>query len=86
MTSQTPRVVQASEAKARLLQLLDFVEQGETVVITRRGRPIARLSPEADSRREDVKAAIADIREAGRRRGKITVDELIAARDAGRRI
>lgn len=33
------------QAKARLSELLDKVETGDAVVITRRGRPIARLSP-----------------------------------------
>jgi len=32
------------EAKTRLSQLLDKVEAGEEVVITRHGRPTARLS------------------------------------------
>ena len=33
------------EAKTRLGQLLDLVEQGEEVTITRRGRPVARPAP-----------------------------------------
>src|SRR5437868_5222296 len=33
------------EAKTHLPQLLDRVERGEVVVITRRGRPAARLVP-----------------------------------------
>ena len=37
------RTIQASEAKTKLLQLLDAVERGEAFVITRHGRPIARL-------------------------------------------
>ena len=40
------RSIQAAEAKTHLLQgLLDEVERGETVVITRHGKPIARLVP-----------------------------------------
>ncbi|HVL37084.1 MAG TPA: type II toxin-antitoxin system prevent-host-death family antitoxin [Burkholderiales bacterium] len=35
------------EAKTKLAELLDKVEAGETVVITRRGRPVARLVPAA---------------------------------------
>jgi len=34
------------EAKAHLSKLLDKVEAGEQIVITRHGRPVARLSPE----------------------------------------
>jgi len=37
------REVQASEAKAHLPQLLDAVERGETIVITRHGRAIAGI-------------------------------------------
>jgi prevent-host-death family protein len=34
-----------SEAKNRLSALLELVRRGETVVITNRGRPVARLEP-----------------------------------------
>lgn len=44
------REIQASEAKARLSQVLDEVERGETVIITRHGRAVARIIPEADCR------------------------------------
>ena len=37
--------VGAFEAKSRLGQLLDWVEAGEEVVITRRGKVVARLVP-----------------------------------------
>ena len=37
--------VSATEAKAKLLSLLDQVADGEDVEITRHGRPIARLTP-----------------------------------------
>ena len=37
--------VGAFEARSRLGQLLDWVEAGEEVVITRRGKPVARLVP-----------------------------------------
>lgn len=36
------------EAKARLSELLDKVGQGEEVVITRRGVPVAHLAPVED--------------------------------------
>jgi prevent-host-death family protein len=53
------REVQASEAKTHLPQLLDDVEHGETIIITRHGRPIARLVPDAETRRAEVADAIA---------------------------
>lgn len=34
-----------ADAKARLSELIDKVEAGETVEITRRGKPAARLVP-----------------------------------------
>jgi prevent-host-death family protein len=41
----TPMVtVNLAQAKARLSELLDKVENGEAVVITRHGRPVANLS------------------------------------------
>jgi prevent-host-death family protein len=53
--------IQASEAKTHLPQLLDRVEHGETIVITRHGRPIAQLIPAADRRREETIQALADL-------------------------
>ncbi len=37
--------VTLAEAKAHLSQLLDQVEAGKEVVITRRGQPVARITP-----------------------------------------
>ncbi len=34
-----------ADAKARLSELIDKVEAGETVEITRRGKPVARVAP-----------------------------------------
>ena len=39
------------EAKARLSELIDRAEVGETVVITRAGRPVAHLVAEPEVRR-----------------------------------
>lgn len=39
------------EAKTHLPRLLDEVEHGEEVTITRHGKPVARLVPVADARR-----------------------------------
>lgn len=51
------RVVNVSEAKAQLSRLLLEVERGETVVIGRAGRPVARLvAYEADSTPRDLDA------------------------------
>ena len=37
------REVQASEAKTHFARLLDEVERGETIIITRHGQAIARI-------------------------------------------
>jgi prevent-host-death family protein len=78
------REVQASEAKTHFPSLLDEVERGETLIITRHGRPIARLVPEVDRRQEEIRRVIEDMKAAGARLGKISVEELISARDEGR--
>ncbi len=77
------REVQASEAKTHLPSLLDEVERGETIIITRHGRPIARIVPEADRRQAEIDAAIARIQERRARAGRVTLDELLSARHEG---
>jgi prevent-host-death family protein len=77
--------IQASEAKIHLPRLLDEVERGETLIITRHGRRIARIVPEVDRRQEEVDSAIARITGLGSRATRISPAELLAARDEGRR-
>ncbi len=43
--------VGAFEAKNKLGQLLDWVEAGEDIVITRRGKVVARLVPPGSARK-----------------------------------
>ncbi len=66
------------EAKTQLPRLLDEVERGETITITRHGRPVARLVP-LGGRRRSVQEAIEAL-EAFRQThtlGGITIKELI---------
>jgi len=79
------REIQASDAKARLAQLLDDVERGETLIITRHGRAIARIVPEVDRRQEEVDRALASIRELRKRTRKITIEEIVSAKEEGRK-
>jgi prevent-host-death family protein len=79
------REIQASEAKVHLAQLLDDVERGATLIITRHGRAIARIVPEVDRRQEEIDRALAGIRDLRGRTGRITVGELLSARDEGRK-
>ena len=75
---------QASEAKTHFLRLLDEVERGQSVLITRRGRPVARLVPEAGidtERRARAAAAILEIR---KRTKPVSLQEILNARDEGR--
>jgi len=78
------REIQASDAKTHLPRLLDDVERGETVIITRHGRRIARIVPETDRRREEIDKAIANISARRKIMGRITLEELRSARDEGR--
>jgi prevent-host-death family protein len=43
------KVVNVREAKARLSEYLAAVEAGETVVIARRNKPVARLVPAGEA-------------------------------------
>jgi prevent-host-death family protein len=77
-------VVGAFEAKTHLSALLDRVARGEEIVITKRGRPVARPVPAAAADREDVGATIARIKalRAGQTLGGLSWKDL---RDEGRR-
>lgn len=80
------------EAKTHLSELVARVEQGEEVIITRHNKPVAKLvpisevSPELVARR---RAIAAEMQAAGReieaRGGPVTVEEILAWRDEGRR-
>ena len=39
------RTVSATEFKAKCLALLDDVDRGETIMVTKRGRAVAKLEP-----------------------------------------
>lgn len=65
--------VGAFEAKTKFSELLDRVERGEEVVITRHGKPVARLV--TDPARADQAGALADrIRERREAIGKRLAD------------
>ena len=74
----------AFEAKNRLGALLDRVESGEEIVITRRGRPVAKLVPTGPGfDRTKARRAVEGLLEASRgvTLGGSTIRELI---DEGR--
>lgn len=79
--------VGAFEAKNKLSALLDRVEQGEEIIITRHGRPIARLVPAAGIfDRSQAQAALQRMRDRAvqARFGPFDWDSLRADRDASR--
>ncbi|TAN24406.1 MAG: type II toxin-antitoxin system Phd/YefM family antitoxin [Acidobacteria bacterium] len=79
------KTVQCSEAKTHFLRMLDEVEGGETIVITRRGVRVARLVPDREADRRERDQVVTDIRNLGRQNGKITADELVAWKHEGHR-
>ena len=82
--------VAAHEAKAHLSELLDRVEKGEEILITRRGKPVARISRAGPG--HDVGAARAAAADLLAMRDRLALEappfsfeELRALRDEGRR-
>lgn len=67
------------EAKTHLAALLDRVAKGETIEITRRGVPVARLVPVGVDNDRDFKKIAQEIRDLrkGNRLGGISIRELI---------
>jgi prevent-host-death family protein len=82
------KTIQASEAKTHFLRILDKVEKGESVTVSRHGKPIARIvpiPPSDDERRERIERAMANIREIRKRTKPVSIEEILSARDEGRR-
>ena len=78
--------VGAYEAKTHLPQLLDRVESGETITITRHGKAVAKLVPATDEAKHNVGRVIEDFiaysMKQGRTLGGTTIREMI---EEGRR-
>ena len=72
------------DAKTNFSALLERVERGEQIVITRRGKPVARLVPIAKSAKGQVSEAMAKLLELrkGTTLGGLSWKEL---RDTGRK-
>ena len=81
------REVGAFEAKNKFGQLLDWVEHGEEVTITRHGKEVARLVPvRRGFNRDAARAAIQRIRDRAEQRqlGRFDWAEWKSYRDEGR--
>ncbi len=72
------------QARTHFARLLDRVEAGETVTITRHGVPVARLVPVRETSRQQAEAAVNQLRELrrGAKLGGVRIRDLI---EAGRR-
>jgi prevent-host-death family protein len=55
--------VTAFEAKTRFGKLLERVARGEEIVITRHEKPVARIVPEGRGNRQEIRDAVAGLRE-----------------------
>lgn len=79
------RKVGTSEARTHLSALLDEVARGETIIITRRGRPVAWLRPPEAPRPETPVAAARTLRDLRKRVGWATTEDILQMRNEGRR-
>jgi prevent-host-death family protein len=79
------RTIPASEAKTRLAELLSDVERGETIIITRHGRAIARIEPEAAPALEARRVAIEQLKAFRASMPRLSLDEFLEGRHEGHR-
>jgi prevent-host-death family protein len=52
------RSIGSYELKTHLSEVLDAVEHGQTVVVTRHGKPIARISPNGNGASPQTRQAV----------------------------
>ena len=78
------REVDISRARDDFYTLLKEVARGETIVITKRGRPVARLTAPAAPDREAAVYAARTLRGLRERIGWATTEDILQMRDAGR--
>jgi len=76
--------INLKEARKRLGELVSAAEHGETVVLTRRGRTVARLVPPERKRLKRL-PDLAAFRASIKVKGRSLTDELIAMREEERR-
>ncbi len=83
------REVGAFEAKTHLSALLESVESGEHITITRRGKPVAKLVPinqDSTSDRSELILRLDKLRaRISKKSGSFSTKDILSARDAGRR-
>ncbi len=75
----------AYAAKTHFPKLLDRVSEGESVLITRRGKPVAKLVPAEDDHRKRAEAAVRRMEQRRREVVGASLEELIASVHEGHR-
>lgn len=77
----------AAEADGNLLELLQCVENGESVVITRHGKPIAHLTPDEEHLRALRKETMEELmqRRSHWNLAPMTIQEILDLRHEGHR-
>ena len=77
----------AFEAKTHFSQLLARLAKGEEFIITLRGKRVGQLTPvpELMKNKEKIDRAIEAIKELREQTGRVTVEELLAWKNEGRR-
>jgi len=73
------------EAKTKLANLVHLVEQGQTVTITNRGRPVADLVPTQGSGRSRMGGLIGEILAARSRQPAVSGAQLLAWKEEDRK-
>jgi prevent-host-death family protein len=76
--------INLADAKARLSELIDRVEAGDTIDITRRGRPVARLTAVAKPRKRIDLAMLEALTAAMPRQDERASDLVRSMRDGDR--
>lgn len=81
------RKVQFADLEATLSQLLDEVQRGETIIITRDGHAVARLVPEmerlTERRQQEIDEAIESIKAFRKTMPRLSIEEILSARHEG---
>jgi prevent-host-death family protein len=80
------KTIGAFSAKTHLSDLLDQVAHGESFLITKRGKPMASLSPLTVAKRQGPKDLIGDFRrEFAKSLKKFSKSEIAGLKEMGRR-
>ena len=80
------KMIGAFEAKTHLSELLEKVARGECFLITKRGKPVAALSPVTAGTRQGPKDLITDFRKRfAKSLKRFSIQEITEMKEAGRR-